>query len=166
MRRYKDAEQAFDKATEKKPNFSEAWYAHGMALKLQEKYQDAIESFNKAISYYDPIDYDQLSRAWRQLGDSSWYLGEYQDALKAFEKAIDYTPEDFILYNWKADALASLGRYPEALKAIEVTSLRSTSLVCSCKMQIDSPLVVFHSLMLLSSLPLARIFPFGLIATK
>ncbi|MBO3457156.1 MAG: tetratricopeptide repeat protein [Aetokthonos hydrillicola CCALA 1050] len=118
LRRYREAEQAFDKAITKKQNFPEAWYAHGMALKLQNNYNLAIQSFRKAISYYNRTDSEQLSQAWRQVGDSFWYLGEYEEARKFFLKAIDFRPDDFILYSWLGQALMDLGRYREALEEV------------------------------------------------
>jgi tetratricopeptide (TPR) repeat protein/S1-C subfamily serine protease len=117
LRRYEQAEQAFDKAIKLKPDFYDAWYSHGMALVRLEKYKQAIKSFETAVKYSSQKPGEQASQAWRQLGDAYWYSGEYEQAVKAFDKAIELKPNDFILYNWKADALSSLGRYPEALEA-------------------------------------------------
>ncbi|MBD2777730.1 serine protease [Iningainema tapete] len=112
LRRYEQAEQAFEKAINIKRDFDEAWYAHGMALIRQEKYKQAIASFKTAINHNQKSD-----QAWRQLSDAFFYSGEYEEARKAIEKAIDLRPDDFILYNWLASALNGLGRYPEALEA-------------------------------------------------
>lgn len=111
-RRYKKAQEAFERSTKIKPDFYHGWYSHGMALMRQEKYPEAIKSFKEAIKYNPESD-----RALRQLGDAYWYSGEYPDALKTFEKAIELRPDDFILHNWLADAFNKLGRYPEALQA-------------------------------------------------
>lgn len=113
-RRYKKAQEAFERSTKIKPDFYHGWYSHGMALMRQEKYPEAIKSFKEAIKY-NP----QSDRALRQLGDAFWYSGEYQDALQTFKKAVQLRPDDFILRNWLADAFNKLGRYPEALQAGE-----------------------------------------------
>ncbi|QYO62241.1 trypsin-like peptidase domain-containing protein [Leptolyngbya sp. 7M] len=121
LRRYEKSLDAYEQAIALKPDFFEAWYAHGMAEMGLKQYRNAIASFQKALEYgTSTADTDladrQRSQAWRQISDAHYYSGAFEEALQAIQQAIDLTPNDFIIYQWKATILNDSGRHLEALK--------------------------------------------------
>ncbi|ARV61576.1 hypothetical protein BZZ01_25730 [Nostocales cyanobacterium HT-58-2] len=112
--KYEKAVDAFNKAIQIKPNFSQAWYARGRAQRLQQKYKEALESFNKATTYnptYDP--------AWRELGDTLFALNRYDEARQVLEKVISLKPDEFMAYRGLCNVLGELGNYPKAIQACD-----------------------------------------------
>ncbi|NEP77659.1 MAG: tetratricopeptide repeat protein [Okeania sp. SIO3B3] len=125
LRRYKRSLAAFEQAISIKPDFYLAWYSHGWTLMRQGNYPEAIKSFKDAIKYAENLPeseykYRALSQAWRQKSDAHFYSGQYKESLQALEQAIEYTPNDFILYQWKREILKNLGFYQEALEAVDL----------------------------------------------
>ncbi|NER51591.1 MAG: serine protease [Symploca sp. SIO1B1] len=108
---------AFNQAIQLEPDFSPAWYAHGLVLHSQGKYQEAIESLDKAIQE-DSKDFFPL---WRLRGWVLYSQQEYQAALESFEKLLALDPQsqtqDFALHLLRGLSLRGLGRYQEATVA-------------------------------------------------
>jgi S1-C subfamily serine protease len=63
---YDAAVQAFDQAVQRKPDFYQAWYARGLALKDLGKYPEAIASFEQAIKHRA-----DFYPAWQQKGTNA-----------------------------------------------------------------------------------------------
>jgi tetratricopeptide (TPR) repeat protein len=94
-------------------------YDEGWALLDQQKYQEAISAFDKAIEL-NPND----ANAWYNKGYALGNLAKYEEAIIAFDKAIEIKPDDANAWNNKGYALFNLGKYEEAIecydKALEI----------------------------------------------
>jgi len=86
----------------------------GTALVNLERYEDALEAYEKAIE----IKPDYLS-ALNNKGTALRNLGKNEDALEAYEKAIDIKPDFFNAWINKGNTLDNLERYEDALEAFE-----------------------------------------------
>jgi tetratricopeptide (TPR) repeat protein/S1-C subfamily serine protease len=114
LERYKEAEEAFERAIELNPPFIHlAWYGKGKALEEQGKYPEAIRALEAAVgkqSSYTPA-LSELSSIYQELK-------EYEKALDAINQAIQITPKNANLYHMKWIVLNYLNRDREALFAI------------------------------------------------
>jgi tetratricopeptide (TPR) repeat protein len=99
------------------PNAAVEWNAKGDAFYSEGKYPEALDAYNKAISY------DQSSLpAWSNKGFVLNNLARFEEALVAFDKALSLDPGSTNpniknVFNGKGNALNSLSRYQEALDA-------------------------------------------------
>lgn len=115
------------------PKQSYVWTNKGVALAKLEKYEAALECFNKAtkLNPENPL-------AWRwkgttifnmskdkgiiertgKLNNTKYDISRFEEALKAFEKAIEIEPDYADAWFGKGAILGGLGRYEEALNAI------------------------------------------------
>ncbi|MDF1533086.1 MAG: tetratricopeptide repeat protein, partial [Methanosarcinaceae archaeon] len=85
------------------PEKASNWSLKGHALYDLEKYEEAIEAFDRAIEL-DPKD----AFNWNFKGNALYDLEKYEEAIKAFDKAIELDPEDAINWNLKGHALYDL----------------------------------------------------------
>ena len=74
--------QYFDKATEIKPQYAEAWYNKGTALGHLGRYEEAVAAYDKATEIKP-----KFAEAWYNKGVDLKNLGRYKDAEEAFEIA-------------------------------------------------------------------------------
>jgi len=95
-------------------NSAEYWFEKGKEYLENEKFNEALEAFEKAIEY-NPED----ANVWYNKGVTLDKLGRYEEELEAFEKAIEYNPNDADTWYNKGLTLVNLGRYEEALEAFE-----------------------------------------------
>ncbi|NMG06614.1 tetratricopeptide repeat protein [Brasilonema sp. UFV-L1] len=86
------------------------WSAQGRCLNNLERYEEALASFDKAISL-DP-NYDW---AWANRGDVLDNLQRYEEALLSYDKAILLDPNYAWVWLVRGAVLWSLKRYKEAL---------------------------------------------------
>jgi len=78
-----------------KPNFHEAWHNLGVSLFGIKKYDEAINSYKKAIEL-KPDKY----KAWDAMGIAYGRQQNYSEAVKAYSAAIKINPDDWqTLYN-------------------------------------------------------------------
>jgi len=112
--KYELAIKAIEKAIELKPDYADAWYNKGVALKDLGRYDEALKANEKAIELKP-----DSAGAWYNKGAILSNLGRYDEALKANEKAIELKPENADAWYNKGVVLSNLGRYDEALKASE-----------------------------------------------
>ncbi len=86
----------------------------------RKQYEEAINCFDIAISFYEKND-----TAWLNKAFAFNNLGRYEEALKCCEKALSANPKNMDAsyyipyYIGKASSLNYLGRYEEALKSCE-----------------------------------------------
>ena len=92
----------------------EEWFETGVDLLNQEKPEEALAAFDKAIEM-NP----QYADAWNNKGVALDGLERYEEALKDFEKAIEIDPNFADARNNKGVALGHLKRYEAALKAFK-----------------------------------------------
>jgi tetratricopeptide (TPR) repeat protein len=77
----------FNRAIEIDPNFAEAYNQRGIAMFLQEKYEESIVDCQHAI--------DRLPThfgAWAGMGHSYAHLGRLKEAKQAYERALEINP--------------------------------------------------------------------------
>ena len=90
------------------------FYTKASSLLYQERLDDAIPVFQKAIS----IDSDsvKLAQSYRGLGYAYYHLGRYNLAIDAYRKAIDYNKTIPTPYIMIAQAYNELGQEENSLK--------------------------------------------------
>ncbi|CAD8158117.1 unnamed protein product [Paramecium octaurelia] len=94
-------------------NFEEI-FDTGVALQNLQKYQESIESFDKAISI-NP----QNDRVWNHKGSALHDLQKFKEAIECYEKAILINPKNDIAWSNKGSALHCLQKYEEAIDCYE-----------------------------------------------
>jgi tetratricopeptide (TPR) repeat protein len=85
---YSKAIPFFQKATELKPDYQEAWFALGFAYYNLQQYELALNASLKATEL-KPDDHE----AWNNLGVTYHNLQQYNDALNAYLKATELKPD-------------------------------------------------------------------------
>ena len=93
---------------------AKAFYQKGLALYGINRYQQAIECFDKAILIdgNDP-------RIWTSKGSILGNLGRYQQAIECFDKAILIDANDPAMLKNKGTAVHYLGNYQLAIKCFD-----------------------------------------------
>ena len=89
---------------EKKHNTSILWYGLGVELEESGKFEEAIESYDKAIEL-DPNDTD----TWCSRGNALASLQLFQEAIKSYNRAIEIDPGNQWALNNKAHTLYQIG---------------------------------------------------------
>ncbi len=84
LKYYRDAEI-------EKPESPALSYNLGNVMYQQEKYQDALDKYYKALGS-DDIAHQAWS--WYNLGNTFYRSGKYPEAIQAYEKCLDLTPDD------------------------------------------------------------------------
>jgi tetratricopeptide (TPR) repeat protein len=93
---------------------AKAWNNMGLDLCAQDKYDEAIEAFDKAIEI-DP----EYAEAWYNKGNALYAQSKYNEAMQAFDKAIEIDPHDVYSWHNKGMILYEHGKYDEALEAFD-----------------------------------------------
>ena len=88
----------------------ENYFSTGNDLFDQEKYQDAINQYDKALALV-PNDSDVIYQKGRALNN----LGQYQEALNTYNKALSLSPNDTDILASKGITLTNLGNPKQAL---------------------------------------------------
>lgn len=96
------------------PDWSYGHRFKGIALRNQEKYEEALQEYTIAIQI-DPND----AGTWNNIGNVQRDLKRETDALEAYEKAIALDPDYIKAWNGKGNVLVDRGRYEEALTAFD-----------------------------------------------
>lgn len=125
---YEAALEAYCKALEIDPSDHVIWYDQGALLSILKRYEEAIVSYDKAIS----LEQNQSSQdsdmmiyyAWANKGYVLSCLGQYDEAVASLDKAIELKPNSALAWEDRSDLLQRLRRYEDALtsinKALEV----------------------------------------------
>ena len=66
---------------------AQEYYNKGSNLMLQNKYDEAVEEFDKTLKI-DP----NYKEAWYSKGIALYFLGKYSEAIAAYDKAIEIDP--------------------------------------------------------------------------
>jgi Ca-activated chloride channel family protein len=84
LKHYRDAEI-------EKPESPELSYNIGNVNYQQEKYQDALEEYNRALSVDEP---EKQAATYYNMGDALYRSGKYPEAIQAYQKCLDINPDD------------------------------------------------------------------------
>ncbi|MEM2979855.1 MAG: tetratricopeptide repeat protein [Thermoproteota archaeon] len=77
----------FDRATQLKPNYVEAWYNKGLALHRLGRIEEALRCYDEAIMIKP-----NYAEAWSSKGAVLYSLGRIEEALKCYDEAIMIKP--------------------------------------------------------------------------
>jgi len=91
------------------------WYEQGFALTNEERYADALLSYQKALSYNR-----SLLNAWYYTGDALFRLGRYNEAILAFSNATTVDPDFVDAYFYESLVYEKLGRYQDQKDALRM----------------------------------------------
>ena len=86
-----------------------AYYNKGLAFYAQGQYDEAIESYDKALT----VD-DKLVAAYVGKGKALYYLGKYEDAKNSYDEALKIDENLVAAHVGKGNALYYLGKYEDA----------------------------------------------------
>ena len=93
---------------------AEAWFGKGNDLRVQDKYDEALMAYDRAIEL-EPL----YAEAWNFKGVTFIGLGRYDEALQALDKAIELKPDYASAWADKGWVLNSEGKYNESIQALD-----------------------------------------------
>lgn len=97
-----------------KSNNATDLYQRGQTLLELQRYQDALNDYNRAVELKP-----EYAEAWKSKGTTLLGLKRYQDALDAYDKAIQIQPNYWEAWNGRGQALKYLQRYEEAIASFD-----------------------------------------------
>jgi tetratricopeptide (TPR) repeat protein len=122
LEKYEDAISYYSSLIESdlNPNHYYLWLSNrGLALYKQGRYEEAIDSFSKALDLHP-----YYAEAWYNRGLSLNALNRNKEAIECYDKAIETEPHYIDAWHSKGLAFAALAKYREAIecydKAIEI----------------------------------------------
>ena len=99
----------------------EGYYGLGLAYSGLEKFNDAIEAYQKAIQHAP-----EWAHIYAALGASYTNLHQYEDALEAYKTAVRLQPEDAMIHHQLGNIYSKRGKRTEAIihhqRAIAISS--------------------------------------------
>lgn len=95
-------------------NNPKAWYDRAGSLYKLGRYEEALESYEKAIA----LD-AHYADAWNNRGMTLKCLGHHEEAVTSYEKAIALKSDYYQGWNNLGNALVELGRYEEAVASYQ-----------------------------------------------
>ncbi|MEK9730201.1 MAG: tetratricopeptide repeat protein [Candidatus Poseidoniales archaeon] len=96
------------------------WYNQGILLLEDQKYREALSSFDKALSSFKD-DEDMIIRILNGRGNAYYFLEEFPKCIESYHQAMMIRPTEVrgqTLYNMGA-AYASMERYNDAIKCFK-----------------------------------------------
>ncbi len=93
---------------------SSKWFNQGNGLVKAEKYEEAIENFDKAIE-----ENPALSKAWNNKGVALVSLGRFENAITCFSEAIKIDQQYVIAWYNKGVAYINLGKHEDAISSYD-----------------------------------------------
>ncbi|MBD2183144.1 tetratricopeptide repeat protein [Aerosakkonema funiforme] len=110
---------SYDKAISIYPNYHDAWFNRGVALKDLGRYEEAILSYDRALDIQPNSD-----ETWMNRGAALRSLGCLEDAIVSYEQALQLNPDKYQAWYNRGIALLNLGRIEEAIfsydRALEI----------------------------------------------
>ncbi|MFB2973724.1 tetratricopeptide repeat protein [Aerosakkonema sp. BLCC-F183] len=110
---------SYDKAVSLNPNYHDAWFNRGIALKDLGRYEEAILSYDRALDI-QPNSHEN----WMNRGAALRSLGRLEEAIVSYEQALQLNPDQYQSWYNRGIALLNLGRIEEAIfsydRAIEI----------------------------------------------
>ena len=101
MRRedYKDIIQVTSRGLKYLPEMPELYLYQGVAYSMLEKPQEALATYQLALTKIDPKNVQMISDLWGQIGDVYHKTGERQKAYDAYEEALKYNEKNIGVLN-------------------------------------------------------------------
>jgi tetratricopeptide (TPR) repeat protein len=112
-----EAVAAWRRVVALKPSHAAAWYNLGVVAKVQARWQDALELFDRAHAE-DPEDVDTLhcrGHVRQELGEEELARADLEAAIEVYDVRLDADPEDAEQLFWRGAARARLGERDGAL---------------------------------------------------
>ena len=109
--KYKEAMEIYDKLIEANPEDISANKGKGRAFHKLEKYEQAIECYNKALKCIDKNTLNgnpQSCSLWVDIGLSYIEIGNYEEAINSFNKALEIDPDFIAAKEGKEKALKAI----------------------------------------------------------
>lgn len=114
LKRYNDALDAYNRAVELKPEYTEAWKGQATTLLELKRYQDALEAYDKAIQLQP-----NYEDAWNGRGKALNHLQRYSEAIASFDSALKIQPNNLESWNEKGNVQIKLQQYSEAITSFD-----------------------------------------------
>ena len=93
--------------------------SRGDLLLAVEKWDEALEDYDRAIALIKPQNLDEHACLLQGRGDALKGLGRFEEALEAYEAAIDLKREEVACFKGLGETLEKLDRNDEALEAYD-----------------------------------------------
>jgi tetratricopeptide (TPR) repeat protein len=110
LKRYEEANQAYDRALAIDPNLSGAWYNKAYVLYHLKRFDEVIEPYDRALKL-DP----SLAKPYNSLSNFKLYV----EVIQVCDRMLSINPSSVEDLNKKADALSYLDRYEEAIQTCD-----------------------------------------------
>ncbi|GEM_PF-6758425 len=110
VRTFDKAMEAYTKAIELDPNFTEAYRKRGWSYYAIDEYDEALEDYTKAIALDPNYAADHKNRGQTYDGQA-----QYDMAIEDYTKAIELDPNDDEAYFWRGRAYERLGNKSMAI---------------------------------------------------
>ena len=109
---YRDALEAFEKALEKNPGLSGAWFGKGNALYDVGKFSEARDVYDAGLRI-DP----ENAVGWTRRGMSIAGLKDQKAAIESYDRALAIDPSFSIAYFTRGSAFEALGQFEDAAES-------------------------------------------------
>jgi len=109
----KQAIELFERSEKLYPDNSDLWYWKGVAYHIQKKYDKALSTFEKALTF------STNNLIYYQIGLIKKETGHPEEAIKYFQKSIDIIPRFMSGYIQLAEYYQRKGDYKKAVKYLE-----------------------------------------------
>ncbi|MHC5757298.1 tetratricopeptide repeat protein [Nostoc sp.] len=111
---YIKAIASYDQALKFKPDYHQAWYNRGNALRNLGRTEEAIASYDQALKFKP--DYHQ---AWYNRGNALDDLGRTEEAIASYDQALKFKPDYHQAWYNKACCYAVQGNIEQALENLQ-----------------------------------------------
>lgn len=116
--KFDEALREYQEAVRLKPDYIEAYYNMGLALKEKKQYAESLNMFLKVLSI-SAFNADQYAKAYNEIGINYAEMGEPDQAVKAFASSVKFDPESIEYRNNYAFALKVKGNLDDALREFQ-----------------------------------------------
>ena len=114
LKRYNDALDAYSRAVELKPAYTEAWIGQGNTLLELKRYQEALEAYDKTIQLQP-----NYLEAWNGRGKALNYLQRSEEAIASFDSAIKIQPNNLEAWSERGNVQIKQQQYSEAITSFD-----------------------------------------------
>lgn len=90
--KYSDAEANFKKSLEKDPKLFEGNYNLGDALYKQQRYDEAVKSYQKALEETNSL--NNKAKVYHNIGNSFLEAKKYKESIEAYKNSLRLNPDD------------------------------------------------------------------------